>query len=303
MKINQIEIFCKVIELGGFSKAANFLHLTQPTITEHIKSLEDYLGTTLIDRLGREVVPTRMGIILYEYAQKILKLKVEAEQKIKALTGKLEGELVVGASNIPGEFILPHLMKSFKKNFPDIFIVIEISDTGKVIENLLANRIELGIVGAILESSKLEYHKFIKDELVLVVSSGSPWSKFTSITREELKKIPFILREEGSGTMMTMEKAFYELNFNPRNLNTIMRLGSTTAVIKAIKTGIGASILSRRAVEEDINQGMIKSLAIEKTKMFRDFYIAVRRGKSRSPLGEAFLKFLITSPKTELNIF
>ncbi|HJX31317.1 MAG TPA: selenium metabolism-associated LysR family transcriptional regulator [Thermodesulfobacteriota bacterium] len=299
MKINQIEIFCKIVELGSFSKAAEALHLSQPTLTEHIKSLEDYLGATLLDRLGREVIPTKAGDILYEYAQKILRLKREAEQTLWSLKGALKGDLVVGASTIPGEYILPSLIKGFRDNFPDIIIKLTIGDTKKVIDDIVNNRIELGVVGAVMENAKLEYHKFVQDELVLIVFPSSSWGKMKSITLEKLQEIPFVLREEGSGTRMVMEKSLREHGFDSGHLNVIMRLGSTTAVIQAIKSGIGCSILSRRAVQENLNNGTLKTVAIEKIKTFRDFYIVLRRGKTKSPLCEAFLKFLIEKAKFE----
>ncbi|HPD60195.1 MAG TPA: selenium metabolism-associated LysR family transcriptional regulator [Thermodesulfobacteriota bacterium] len=300
MKFNQIEIFCKIVELGSFSRAAEASHLSQPTLTEHIKALEDYLGITLLDRLGREVVPTKAGDVLYDYAQKILRLKRETEQALWSLKGVLKGDLTVGASTIPGEYILPNLMKSFKDNFPDIFITLEISDTKKVINDILSNRIEVGIVGAIVENVKLEYRKFVKDELVLVVPPVAPWKKLKSITVEELKEIPFLVREEGSGTRMAMERCLSEHQLDIDSLNIIMRLGSTTAVIQAIKSGVGGSVLSRRAVKEDLTKGFLHTLSIEKTKIFRDFYIVLRRGRSRSPLCEVFLKFIIEKSKTEV---
>jgi len=302
MKFNQIEIFCKIVELGSFSRAAEASHLSQPTLTEHIKGLEDYLGTTLLDRLGREVVPTKAGDILYDYAQKILKLKREAEQTLWSLKGGVKGDLAVGASTIPGEYILPSLIKGFRDNFPDIIIKLTIGDTKKVIEDIVNNRIEIGIVGAVVESVKLEYHKFVKDELVLIVPPNSSWAKMKSITLEKLKEIPFVLREKGSGTRMVMEKSLRDHGFDIGRLNVIMKLGSTTAVIQAIKSGIGCSIVSRRAVQENLNNKTLKAVSIEKIKTFRDFYIVLRRGKFKSPLCEAFFSFLQEKVKTETRL-
>jgi len=301
MKLNQIEIFCKIFELKSFSKAAEVLHLTQPTLTEHMKSLEQYLGTPLIDRLGREVVPTKAGEVFYEYCQKILNLKKEAEQKIKEQEGTLKGELKIGASTIPGEYILPHLIKNFYDNFPEIFITLKVSDTRRIIGDILDNRIELGIIGAIIESSKLEYHKFVKDELVLVVPSQSPWGKCSSITLKKLKEIPLLFREEGSGTQMVIERYLRDHQVNLSDLKVIMRLGSTTAVIQGVKSGVGCSILSRRAIQEDLANGTLKLLPIDHLKIFRDFYIVLRRGKSRSLLCEVFLNFLLKEARSEVN--
>ena len=297
MKLNQLEIFCKIIELKSFSRAAEALHLSQPTLTEHIKTLEDHLGSTLLDRLGREILPTKAGKILHDYAQKILSLKIEAEQTLYSLKGELKGDLLVGASTIPGEYILPSLIKRFRDNFPDIWIKLTISDTKEVIDDIVNNRIEFGIVGAKVESSKLEYHKFIKDELVLVVPSIPAWKKTKIVTLEKLKQIPFIIREEGSGTRMVMEKTFKNFGFNISHLNVIATLGSMTAVVQAIKSGAGCSILSRRPVDEDLTRGLLKSIPIKGINFFRDFYLILRRGKINSPLCEVFFNFLLDKSK------
>ena len=297
MKLNQLEILCKIIESGSFSRAAGSVHLSQPTLTEHIKSLEDYLGVTLLDRLGREVVPTKAGEILYEYAQKILNLKAEAEQKVYSLRGELKGELVVGASTIPGEYILPALIKDFRDNFPTIFIKLSIGDTKKVIEKTLNNQIELGIVGAEVKSAKLEYYPFVKDELILVVPPLPSWKKIKSITLEKLKEIPFVLREEGSGTRMVMEKTLENYGIGVSDLEVVATLGSTMALVQAIKRGVGGSIISYRAVKEDLKKGALKRIPIEKVKFYRKFYLVLRRGKTRSPLCEAFKSFLLDTSK------
>ena len=302
MKFNQLEIFCNIVELGSFSRAAKASRLSQPTLTEHIKTLENYLGTTLLDRLGREVVPTKAGDILYDYAKKILRLKREAEQTLWSLKGGLKGDFTVGASTIPGEYILPSLIKGFRDNFPEIIIRLTIGDTIKIIDDIVNNRIELGIVGAVMENAKLEYHKFVNDELVFIVPPGSSWEKMKSITLEKLTEVPFVIREEGSGTRMVMEKSLRDHGFDTSRLNVVMRPGSTTAVIQAIKSGIGCSILSRRAVQENLNNGTLKAVSIEKIKTFRDFYIVLRRGKFKSPLCETFLNFFLGKAKTDTHL-
>ena len=144
-----------------------------------------------------------------------------------------------------------------------------------------------------MESPKLEYHKFVKDELILVMPPGFCREEKKSVSREGLKKLPFIFREKGSGTRMIMEKVFKGHGFDVSILKVIAKLGSTTAVIQAIKSGAGASILSRRAVEEGLSHGTIKSLEIEGIKLTRDFFLVLRKGKSPSSLCNAFLNFLL----------
>ena len=299
MKLNQLEIFCKIIDSGSFSKSAKACRLSQPTLTEHIKSLESYLGIVLLDRLGREVIPTKAGDILYAYAKRILSLKAEAEQKLNSLKGDLKGGLMVGASTIPGEYILPPLLKMFKEKFPNIFMHLRISDTKMITEDILQNRIEMGIVGAKVESAKLEYHTFVKDELVLAVPSSFSWARRKSVSPDDLKEIPFVLREEGSGTGMVMKEALKSYSVDISDLNVVAILGSTMAVVQAIRNGVGCSVVSRRAVQDDLATGVLKSVPVEGITFARDFYLVTRRGKSKSPLCEAFFNFLLDKSPTD----
>jgi len=291
MKLNQLEILCKIIELGSFSKAAEALHLSQPTLTEHIKSLERDLGTSLLDRFGREIAPTKAGEILQEYARRIMRLTEEAEQKVRSLQGDLAGNLTVGASTIPGEFILPTLMSGFRQRYPGILVHIAISDSKKIISAVSENKVEAGVVGTKIESPKLTYRTFLSDELVLVSPVDAPWTRKKRISLQELSTVPFLSREEGSATRLTLERALKQAN-SLGTFNTVAVLGSTTAVIQGIKSGIGCSILSRRAVQEDLAQGTLRETALEGLKLSRDFYLVLRKGKTSSPLCDAFVDFL-----------
>ncbi|MBN2467906.1 MAG: LysR family transcriptional regulator [Deltaproteobacteria bacterium] len=298
MKLNQLEIFCKIIELGSFSKAAEALHLSQPTLTEHMKSLEDELGLILLDRLGKKIHSTKAGTILREYAQRILRLTREAEQKLRSIQGELKGDLTIGASTIPGEYILPPIIKRFRDDFPGIYVHLTIGDTKRIIDDTINCQVELGVVGAKVESMKLDYYPFVKDELVLAMPSGSPWGKAKSVSMDDLTKIPFILREEGSGTRMIMEKALRDSGFAGARLNVVMTLGSTAAIVQAMKSGAGCSIVSRKAVQDYLHNDVIRTKPIAGITFSREFFIILRRGKVKSPLCEALFTFLLENART-----
>src|ERR671930_229176 len=148
MDLRRLEVFAKVAELGSFSRAAEALYLTQPTVSEHVRALEDELGVQLLDRLGRGASTTRAGQLLLGYAEKMLALSREARQAIDQFQGRLSGELVVGGSTIPGEYVLPALIGQFKAKYPDIAISLLIGDTRQVSEWLEEGRVEVGVVGA-----------------------------------------------------------------------------------------------------------------------------------------------------------
>jgi DNA-binding transcriptional LysR family regulator len=293
MNLKHIELFCEIAEKKSFSKAAEVFSLSQPTLTEHIKSLEENLGLKLFDRLGREVLLTKAGEILYNYAKRIIDLKLEAKKALDNLKGKVEGNINVGASTIPGEYILPLMLKDFLTNFPKISINLDIADTTNILKSILNNQIELGIIGAKIEDSKLEYIKFIQDELVLIAPPDFPLPKNKSISLEELKNLPFIIREKGSGTRIEIEKNLRNNGFDVSKLNIVAVLGSTMAVIQAVKNGIGVSLISRWAAKEYLPSFHLSSLKINELNFKRDFYLILRRGKSKSPIVEVFIEFLL----------
>src|SRR5256714_9685194 len=148
MDLRRLEIFAKVAELSSFSRAAEALFLTQPTISEHIRALEDELGVQLLDRLGRGATPTRAGRLLLGYARRMLALSREARQALDQFQGRMSGELVVGGSTIPGEYVLPALIGRFKAKYPDISISLLIGSSRQVSEWLEEGRVEVGVVGA-----------------------------------------------------------------------------------------------------------------------------------------------------------
>ena len=137
MDLRQLEVFAKVYELRSFSRAAQALFLTQPTVSERISQLEDELTVKLFDRTGRETVPTRAGELLFGYTRRILNLHAEAKRALDQFVGKMAGELAVGGSTIPGEYVLPALIGRFKEKYPEISISLLIRDTQGILDLVL----------------------------------------------------------------------------------------------------------------------------------------------------------------------
>ena len=160
MDLRQLEVFCKVVELKSFSRAAEAIFLTQPTVSQHVSALESFFNLQLLDRMGKEILPTHAGELLYQYAQEILHLKEKACQSLSHYAGKKSGHLRVGASTIPGEYILPALIGSFKEQFPEITVTLSIGDTRQIVDAVTAGRIEIGVVGAKIRSEHLTYQSW-----------------------------------------------------------------------------------------------------------------------------------------------
>ncbi len=293
MDLHQIEIFCTLIKLRSFSRAAEALYLTQPTVSGHIKNLETELGVRLLDRLGKRVVPTEEGEILYRYGQKLLVLRDHARQEIEAVSGKIGGLLKIGGSTIPGAYILPAFIGAFKKEYPSVSIQLMIDDTAKVTQAVKDGELSLGVVGARVSDGHLESHAFLSDELVVAVPSGHPWAHKKSIPVEALKSEPFILREEGSGTRRIMEDHLEKAGVSLTELNTVAVVGSSDAVRQAVKEGLGVSVLSIRALQGDIEAARISAVRLKGLRLERSFSIILLKGKSQSPLCQKFLDFLM----------
>ena len=293
MDLHRLEVFCKVYEMKSFSRGGRACLLSQPTVSEHIRYLETFLDVQLFDRLGRQVVPTRAGEILYGYARRMLNLRQEATRTLELYRGKMSGDLELGGSTIPGQYILPSLVGKFKQSFADIKIKLVIADTMRITNMVLEGSLELGVVGARIKNSKLEYHRLFDDELVLAISASHRWAKRMSINLDELVDAPFIMREQGSGTRMMMLRILEKAGFDPQRLNVVAEMGSTDAIRQAIKAEVGVSILSRRAIADDLNLQQLLKIPIGDFHFTRHFYLVTNKKRSRSPLGQAFVDFLL----------
>jgi len=290
--IRRLEVFCKVVELKSFTRAAEAVLLSQPSVSEHVRALEETLGEKLLDRLGREVLPTGAGQILYQYGRRIIQLRDEALQAVDQFRGNLSGSLVLGASTIPGAFILPALIESFKWTHPSIRTTLKIAGTSRIVEELLRGNLEMGIVGAQPKDQRLEAEAVFSDELVLTVFPGHPWAGRESVSLEELPGEPFILREAGSGTRSVMNQALQGQGFDPARLSMVAEMGSSEAVRQSIKARLGISILSSLAVAEDLQLGSLVMVPIEGLHIRRPFYLARRKNRQPSPLALAFFTHL-----------
>jgi len=292
MDLWQLNIFCKVIELKSFSRAGKAVLLSQPTISSHIKDLEDHLDCRLIDRLSKEALPTKAGELLYGYAKRMLALRDETETALAEFRGKIRGRLVIGGSTIPGTYLMPQLIGDFKKQYPDVIVSLKIGDTDNIIEGILNGNLELGIVGAKAETKKIVQKKLIEDEMRLIVPENHRWAGEKRVSLKQLINEPFIVRERGSGTLKSLYQSLSDHGHGLEDLKVMAELGSTQAICQGIKTGAGVSILSTLAVAEDLQAGKLVALEVDGLNLKRNFYLTWHRYRSPSPLNQAFVQFL-----------
>jgi len=292
MDLRRLEVFAKVAELRSFSRAAEALGLTQPTVSEHVRALEDELGVPLLDRLGRETTPTRAGALLLGYARRMLALSREARQALDQFQGRLSGELVVGGSTIPGEYLLPAMIGRFKTLYPDISVCLLIGSSRQVTEWIEDGRAEVGVVGARPSPKSLVARELQADELVLVVPPAHAWAGKTEVMLAELKAEPLLVRERGSGSREALERALAEVNAALSGFRIAGEIGSTQAIKQAVRAGVGLALVSKRAVEDECRANLLHCLKVKDLRVSRAFYLVTHRDRSRSPLAQAFVELV-----------
>ena len=295
MDIHRLEVFCKVVELKSFTRAAEASFLSQPTVSEHIRSLEEILGERLVDRLGREALPTQAGQILYKYAKKIIRLRQETMQAMASYRGEMAGHLALGASTIPGAYVLPQRIGGFKKLHPAIQITLAIGNSRTVADGVLAGDTEFGVVGARWSDPALEWVEILDDELVLAVYPSHPFAKEKAVEPAQLLNEPMIIRERDSGTRRVVTQLL-EKHLDLARLQIVAEMGSTEAVRQGVKSEVGIAILSRRAVAEDIERGSLVAVPLADIRLSRPFYLITRKNRQPSPICSTFLVFLQQTP-------
>ncbi len=295
MDLWQLHVFCKVLETRSFSKAGRLVHLSQPTVSSHIKDLETHLGCRLIDRLSKQAVATKAGEILYRYALRLLALRDETETAIAEFQGKIKGVLAVGGSTIPASYLLPKAIGQFKRDFPDVTISMSVGDTDTITRSVLDGNIEIAIVGAKPLENRAVCKKIFEDELCIIIPQNHPWYGRPEVSLAELAAAPFIMRENGSGTRRAILAALGSEKVMTPELNVVAEMGSTEAICQGIKHGIGLSILSLLAVHDDLNRGGVGAVRIEGIDIRRGFFIVQDRQRSTSPLANTFKEYLVKS--------
>lgn len=294
MDFKQIEAFVSVAKNKSFSKGAEKIFLTQPTVSSHISSLEKELKVTLLKRNGREVTLTEEGKIFLKYAEELLSLRSKAVQNLQEFTGKISGNLVISASTIPSYYILPDIISSFKEKYKDVNFHVRTGDSKMVTKNLLEETCEIGFAGAQLEK-KLSYEEITMDELVFIAANNQRFSDIgEEIEIRELLKLPFIIRESGSGTREIFEKGLKELGISISQLNITMEMDNLEGIKEAVKKGLGITVLSKFAVKDELEYNKIKTFKIKEANFQRYIYLVTNPKNSLTPIAKAFREHVIS---------
>ena len=294
LDLHKLEIFYWVAEHKSFSQAAELLSLRQPTVSAHVQELEKTVGGKLLYRIPGKVSLTPLGQMLAERAMHLLAFKRETVAAVEQFHGTLSGELWVGGSSIPGEYLLPQKLGEFAKKYPLVKPILRIGDSAGIVADLLEGKVEMGFVGFADKDERLVFTKIWDDEMVLAVPKGHPWAKRKSVRLADLRTEKFISREHGSGTLDSIRQLLAKRHQPAKELLKVtMELGSTEAVKEALMAGFGFSILSRISIRHELEEGAIVEVPVQGLKMDRAFYEIVHRHRPLHPIARTFHEFLV----------
>ena len=253
-----MRIFVSVFQKNSITKAAQELHLTQPSVSLAVRELEDYYGIRLFDRIGRHIAPTECGKEFYEYAVHIVSLFNEMEKKMR--NWDTFGTLRIGASITIGTHILPVLIRRYQEQFPDLTVEAKVSKSASVEDELIHSGIDLGLIETQPSHPDLRAVPFMTDSMCVITAPDHPLASAKSVSLTELSRFPFLMREKGSAGRELLDAAFslQQITVSPRWEST-----STQALVKAVAEGLGVSVLPYLLVKKDIEEGTVRQIPLD----------------------------------------
>lgn len=290
MADRRLQVFHTVARLLSFTKAAETLHMTQPAVTFQIRQLEEYFNTRLFDRTHNRISLTAAGERVFEYADRILTLYSEMDNRVRELTGDVSGILIIGASTTIAEYMLPSLLGEFKEKHPNINLRLKVSNSIGIVHMVEDNSVDVGIVESPIANKNLVVEVCWYDKLVFICPPQHPLAKKSKIAVEDILGLPFISREEGSGTREFICEYLARNNMQLHDLNLNVEVGNPEAVKSAVEAGLGVSIVSQATVIKELKLGSLAARPLD-PPLERPFSIVFQRQKFRLRAMDEFMDF------------
>ena len=292
VNLDYLRTYVEVIKLGSFSEVAKKLSISQPAVSFQIQKLEQELGVRLVDRGQKTVTMTEAGKRLLRFAEAVKEEREHLLQDLEQLREEVIGNLIVTASTIPGDFILPSIVSEFKTRHPAIGIQVVVSDSAMVITGVKSGAYEVGFCGMAPEGQELELFKIAEDEIVLIVFPEHPFACRQEVSFMEVAGEPLIFREETSGTQRNVESLLLKAGFNLGQCKPTLVLGTTESVVSAVEARAGIAFVSNLAIEKSLALGLVKVVGVEGLTFGRDFLCIYRKERMVSRLLGEFITFV-----------
>jgi len=274
--LQQLRILKAVATEKNFTKAAEILYLSQPSVSKQIKTLEKNLDTLLINRESNKISLTENGKVLLQYSERILALCEESCRALIDLRNGERGNLTVGASQTIGTYLMPRVLALFAQNYPQIDLKVQVNST-RIITNSIINReIDIAVVGGEISDDlkkTLSIEDFVYDELSLIISKSHPFAKKKKINKEDLYCLDFITLNSNSTIKKFIDNILIQNQIETQQLKTILQLNSIEGIKTAVSLGLGAAFVSSSAIEKEIKLQTISIINIENIKITRKLSI------------------------------
>lgn len=293
----RLKVFLTVAARLSFTKAASELFITQPAVSKHIRELEEEYKIKLFERNGSKIAVTKAGHVLLQHTKRLFEIYRDIDFDMSALIHEQRGLLRVGASTTLSQYIIPPVLARFHQKMKEVKITLINGNTEIIEKSLLEKEIEVGIVEGQLKNKGIKYIPFLKDELVLVCKANHSLAKKNEITKEDLLKMQFLMREQGSGTLEVIEYGLKRFNVSLDQLDVQMQLGSTESIKSYLLSSNCVAFISIHAVNKELKNNQLTVLDIKNLSIERNFYIVTLQGKST-----ALVNLLITDILNHYNL-
>ncbi len=294
---HQLRVFLAAAETLNFSQAAKRLHMSQPSVTQHIRNLETHFEMQLFVRAGRKMTLTEAGVTLLPMARDLVLAAVRADETMDTLKQEIHGSLWIACTTTPGKYILPTIMADFLKKYPKVEASISVSNRNDAMELLNEGKAQIIVSSVFSYHPDIEFHNFLSEPLVLIVPKNHPWTRRESINLDELRKANIILRESSAGSYMVVRDGLAQKGFDINDLHRILTLGNSEAIAFAVQEGVGVGFVSM-LVAQKIVKDQVAIVKIDGLELSQNIYIGQHRRLPSTSAQVAFWK-MATEPQSE----
>ncbi|MBN2866962.1 MAG: LysR family transcriptional regulator [Thiotrichales bacterium] len=291
--LRQLQVFECIGRKQSFTKAAEELHLTQPTVSMQVKKLSEVLDVKLFEQVGRQVYLTESGSYLYESAKKILAELSNTEEQINRVKGLAGGSVKFSVIST-SQYFVPRIIQGFMESYPNVSVYMQVGNRENLVQRIIENKDDFYILGQPPEGLNVESFQLAENPLAFVVNSKHPLAKKKKLTLEDVKYEPFLMREKGSGIRTHIENVFAEEDFVP---NVKMVMGGNESIRLGLLQNLGISVASLPTLVEDIENGNLTVLDVEGFPIMRHWYLVYPKGKTFSIATEKLVELLKTEVK------
>ena len=286
MDLRDLQVFLSVAKHLNYTRAADEVNLSQPSVSVRMRELERDLGSKLFEQLGKKVVLTEAGQLLVPFAARVIAVIGDAREAIDELQGMKRGLLRIGASTTPGMYLIPQTLANFKRHYPKIEVHLAVKDTRQIEEGVIRNEFDFGFVGGHLAGNEVDVLPWMTDHLVLVVPSNHHLARKKSVRLGDLRKEVFIQREAGSATGAAVADHLKKADLE---VVTVMEMENPESVKKAVQSGLGIAFISQYAVETELKAKRLIAISVSGLDINRELNIVYRKDKHLGRAAQTFI--------------